>query len=389
MIRSTVARANYFVLQKNNLAVQQASDVADMINRLVGIPAVPITTPAFAARARVVKFSPKDLADPALVVSPLMRSVPYFVPVHRLITWYAATARQRKQAINADLRLWGIETNDAIEKLAGEVLGVLDDRPATETEVTARLSKNVIQPLSRTSRGGKVTHTTNVALALRWLVAHGQLIAENVADDWREEQLVYERLTDRIPNFNLAGLPSEADAQKVLVQAYLSAFGPATEADISAWTGLGKSETARATGALAGETVLTMVEGIPGMLLLLKTQADALQNVTPPTQPVVSVLPADDPYTTAYRASRARYVTKQKLLRQVFSSSGASRASILVNGQIVGIWDWSRVEAGYHRVQWQPFTKTDPAVEPLVSAEISRAAAFLDPQAEVVRVENK
>lgn len=384
MIRTTVANVNYFVLQKNNLAVQQATDLTELVDRLVGLPAVPPATPALSARARVVKFTPKDLHSPALVTSLLMRNAFYSVPVHRFLVWYAATMRLRNQAINAELRLWGIENNQEIEQLADDVLAVMDDHPVTEADVMGRLSAGSVIPLSQTSRGGKVTTTTNVSLALRWLVSRGQLVTDNLAEDWQQYQPVFERLSHRYPNFNLSGLPSEADAQKALVRAYLSAFGPATEADISFWAGLGKSETARAVNALAGETTLVMAEGLPGMLLLLKSQAEALQACHLPTQPVVSILPADDPYTTAHRASRSRYVATPALLRRIFSSSGAAKPSILVGGQIVGVWEWP-AGANEAIVRWQLFTEADSAAMPFIAAEIERTAIFLNSQAKAVQ----
>lgn len=385
MIRTTVAQANHFVLQKNNLAVQRATDLTELVDRLVGLPADLPTTPALAARARVVKFSSKDLHSPALVTSLLMRNALYSVPIHRFLVWYAATVRQRNQAINAELRLWGITSNQELEQLADEVLAAIGDHPTTEVDVTARLPVGRVTQLSQTSRGGKVTTTTNVALALRWLVSRGQLVLDYLATEsgW-SHQPVFERMSRRYPNYNLSGLPSEADAQKALVRAYISGFGPVTEADISFWTGLGKSETARATGALADETTLAMVEGIPGMMLLLKSQAEALQACRPPAQPVVSILPADDPYLTAHRASRMRYAMDQANLRRIFNSSGAAKPTILVGGQIVGAWEWPAGD-DESLTRWQLFTEVDSAVMPLIAAEIERTAKFLKPQAKAVQ----
>ncbi|GAB4432084.1 MAG: hypothetical protein Kow0031_13430 [Anaerolineae bacterium] len=384
MIRSTVSQVNHFVLQKNNLAVQQASDFTELVDRLVGLPALPPATALLAARARVVKFAPEDLRSPALATSLLMRSAPYSVPVHRFMVWFAATARQRNQSLNAELRLWGIEQNRDIEQLAEEVLAVIDDRPVSEAEVESRLPAGRVTRLSQVSRGGRETTTTNLALALRWLVSRGQVVMDNQSADWRRPHPVFERMSGRYPNYNLAGLPSEADAQKALVRAYLSAFGPASEADISFWTGLGKSETARATGALAGETTLTMVEGLPGMALLLKSQAEALEACKPPSQPVVSVLPADDPYLAAHRASRGRYGADPALLRRIFGSSGTAKASILIDGQVAGLWEMP-TEDEPPVVRWQLFTDVPPAVASLIAAEMERVAAFLHPQATAVQ----
>jgi hypothetical protein len=182
----------------------------------------------------------------------------------------------------------------------------------------------------------------------------------------------YAPLATLYPGLDLTTAPNEAEAQAALVQAYLAAFGPATEADISFWTGFGKSETARAVGSLASKTTLALIEGIPGMLLLLKEQAEALQATQPPQQPIVNILPADDPFVTAHRASRSRYFSDQKLQRHVFSSTGAAQPTIVVNGQIVGVWEWAE-----NSRDWHLLAELDPALHPLIQSEIERVEAFI------------
>jgi hypothetical protein len=128
----------------------------------------------------------------------------------------------------------------------------------TVEAIARQLSPERVQELTQTSRGGRITKITNVALALQWLAARGLLYASNSSSNWRVEQTGYARLSHWYPGLDLAAAPGEAEAQKILVRSYLAAFGPATEADISFWTGLGKSETARAVNALSSETTLTM-----------------------------------------------------------------------------------------------------------------------------------
>jgi hypothetical protein len=198
----------------------------------------------------------------------------------------------------------------------------------------------------------------------------------NRATDWHEERLTYARFAHLYPGLHLAETPGEAAAQKWLVRAYLATFGPATEADISFWTGFGKSETARAVSALSSETTMTQVEGIPGMTLLLKEQAEALQATEPFSAPVVNVLPADDPFTTAHRASRSRYFSDPALDRQVFGSKGGAKPTIVVNGQIVGTWD-EPSEESFGMIDWRLLTGVEATVEPLIEEEIERVENFL------------
>ncbi|MCB0192653.1 MAG: AlkZ family DNA glycosylase [Anaerolineae bacterium] len=385
MISVTLPQAMQFVLQKNYLARKQVSSLPQMVEDVAGLPADPLTTPFLAARARLADFKPDDLHSAleekmTLLSSPLMRSAPYIVNAEQYLSFYAATVRQRRKDFNAEFRLWGIEDNAEIERLGNLILSIMEDAPLSAEAIITRLPVGAVKKYAQTSRGGRVTETTNVELALRWLVAQAQLYSANSSSDWCSEALVYGHFGDKYPDRDLIDLLSEAEAQKDLVHRYLAAFGPATEADISFWTGFGKSETARATGTLSNEMMMTMVQGSAGMLLSLKSQADALRQVELPAEPVVNVLPADDPFMTAHRASRARYFSDQKLQRRIFNSAGAAKPTILVNGQVVGFWSWEPTDEP-STLTWQLLTKVDPVVVPLIEAEIEQVAEFVEAMA--------
>jgi len=107
------------------------------------------------------------------------------------------------------------------------------------------------------------------------------------------------------------------------------------------------------------------VEGLPGMLLLLKNQAEALTAMPPFAELLVHLLPADDAYITAHHASRARYFTAPKHYRQVFNSAGAAKPTILLNGQVIGTW---HIPTDYHL-----FTELDPALIPQLIVALKSA----------------
>ncbi len=382
MIRTTQAQAAHFVLNKNAL-ITGATDLPLLVKSLGGLIAEPRLTPFLSAYARLGRFKPNDLLTALylsgrLMSSPLLRGQQYIIPEEDFVTFYAATARQRKQQFNAEFRLWDIE-NEAVEQVAEAIMAAVGSEPMTAAAIAETIPAEMNRELTQTSRGGRVSRTTTVELALRWLVAEGRLYAGRdggAAGDWRTPTVVYAPLRRWHASLNLANLPDEAAAQTQVVRTYLAAFGPATEADISFWTGFGKSETARAVNALSGETTLTMVEGIPGMTLLLTEQAEALQATEPFITSVVNVLPADDPLTTAHRASRARYFSDPSLQRQVFNSKGHAKPTILVNGQIVGTWDMP-TEESFGMIDWRLLLAVEAKVEPVIEAEIERVEKFL------------
>lgn len=382
MIRTTQAQATHFILQKNYLCVK-ATELSQLINTLGGLPGAPLLSPFLAAYARLPHFKPADLLtglaqNGDLIRGNLMRNQHYIVTAEKFTHFYAATARQRKQSLNAEFRLWGVDNSD-IERLGEAIMGIIGNQPLTSQSIAEQLAPEARRELTQTSRGGQVSVTSNVDLALRWLAANGQLCAgrEQGMLDWRAEEMVYAPLRYWQPGIDLTDLPDEAQAQAEVTRAYLAAFGPATEADISFWSGFGKSETARAVSALSSEMTMTLVEGIPGMTLLLKEQAQALQATEPFSVPVVKALPANDPFTTAHRASRSRYFSDPSLQRQVFDSKGGAKPVIVVNGQIVGVWDEPNQES-FGMIDWRLLASVEAKIEPLIEAEIERVEKFLE-----------
>lgn len=369
MIRATQLQTARFILHKNFLAGIPAPTIEHLTTELVGLPLQP-DRPLLGAQHRLPPTTDRQairdaaLTEHRLISGRLMRQARYLIHRDEFVSLHTATARQRKQGFNAEFRLWGID-NEEVDRLSQAILAALGDEPLTESQLTAALASDTVRELSQTSRGGRVSKTTNLALVLDWLVAEGQLYrppAELITCE-----PTYQPLSQAYPQLDLTSRPSEAEAQTVLVRRYLATFGPTTEADISFWTGFGKSETARAVGKLASETTMVMVDGIPGMLLLLKSQTDELKATPRLADPIVNILPADDPFVTAHRASRSRYFNDQKLARKVFNSAGNAQPTIVVNGKIVATWQWSPSEG----LSWQILAETDSALNPLIETYLA------------------
>jgi len=389
MIRATQAQTVYFILTKTYLASEKAASPVEAVRRLVALPASTSTQPFLALRARLDAWQPADLLSAlyqkrTLIKRPAMRNEPHLVSVEDYAFLQSATQRQRRQHFNSEFINWEIDLAE-VEVLAEAIMTAAGQEPATQAEIEARLRPDLVRQLTQTSRGGRVSTISNVALVLDWLEANGRLAVSQPTPpaDWRTETPSYAPLATWAPHLDLNPDLSEAEAQRWLVRAYLATFGPATEADISFWTGFGKSETQRAVSALARETTLTMVDGIPGAMLLLKEQAERLKATPVPVDPVVNLLPADDPFIKAYKASRARFFTDPRLQRQVFSSTDQAKPTIVVGGKIVGTWRWER-NAGQARLIWHLLAAAGPdldtRVDTQIQTELAQLAAFAGPE---------
>lgn len=374
MIRATKAQTAYFLLQKLYLSREKASDVDELAKGLVAVPVPFYLTPFLASHARIGEnrinaVLAAMLDERSLLKRPAMRNLPYLVSVDDFAMFLVATQRQRRQHFNREFITWQVEAAE-IEALAEAIITEFGDGIETVDAIVARLPESNVGQLTQTSRGGRVSYTSNVALALSWLEADGQLINTHLGSEAR-----YTRTSIWLPHVDLASKMSEAEAQSKLVRAYLSTYGPASEADISFWTGFGKSETQRAVSTLSGETTLTMVEGIPGALLLLKDQADALRVTKPADRPTLNLLPADDPFVTAHKATRTRLLSNPRLQRQIFSSTDHAKPTIVIDGSIVGIWEFAEDDQG-RRIEWRLFEEIGAEHLPELEAKLNIFATY-------------
>jgi hypothetical protein len=132
----------------------------------------------------------------------------------------------------------------------------------------------------------------------------------------------------------LGGLIEELDvaaAQAELLRAWLSGFGPATEADMRWWTGWTLRQTRAALAAIPHEEV--DLGGATGYVLA----GDV--GVTPPPEPSAALLPTLDPTTMGWK-ERDWYLGEHG--PTLFDSNGNAGPTIWWDGRIVGGWSQRR-----------------------------------------------
>jgi hypothetical protein len=128
-------------------------------------------------------------------------------------------------------------------------------------------------------------------------------------------------------------VPAEPEGVAGLVERWLRAFGPGTEADIKWWLGSTLTSVRRALAEL--DAVEVDLGGQTGYLLL-----DDLEP-TEPVEPWAALLPPLDPTTMGWY-EREWYLGPHK--EQLFDTSGNAGPSIWWEGRIVG--GWRQSEAG-------------------------------------------
>lgn len=111
---------------------------------------------------------------------------------------------------------------------------------------------------------------------------------------------------------------------------YLSAFGPASAADFAWWTGC--------TIQQAGDALATHDPVNLGRGFLLHRRDERAFMQTPQQRGKVNLLPALDPYTSAYAEQGRRRFAGPSLTRALYDRKGDPHPIVLVEGRAVGTW---------------------------------------------------
>ena len=143
----------------------------------------------------------------------------------------------------------------------------------------------------------------------------------------------YVLLDDWIGPVNFSSL-SRNDACEELARRYLSAYGPATPDDMAAWSGLSLTDIRAAWERITRELAEVEIDGQSAWMLTAHlARLDEFS-----TETVIVRLLADfDTYLLGYR-SRDRIV-EARYAKRINAGGGMIRPVLLVNGQVVGIWD--------------------------------------------------
>jgi hypothetical protein len=170
---------------------------------------------------------------------------------------------------------------------------------------------------------------------------------------------------------------AEERALEQLVRRYLGAFGPATAADVGAWSGLPVGRFRPALAAIDAGGELRRFSDERGRELLDLTGMPLPAADTPAP---VRFLPMWDSLVLAH-ADRTRVMSDDHR-RVVIGSNGDTLPTFLVDGRVAGLW-WAE-PAGHRdgsapRIILEPFGRLRAAYRRALDEEGARLATFVGP----------
>ena len=320
-----LSSVNLFVLNKQHLTpASKGEDVVQVVKDVGGLHATSSTTPYLSLYARCSQFEKEDLEVELYDKRTLgkvrcVRKTIYIQPKDRIPIVWKPTARQVIKESKGFMTTRGV-TEEVYDKLSTGILRMLRGREMSAAEIKATLKTDA-----------------DLSSILYFMCDQGLLIRAKPVKGWKDRRHRYALFDDYFPDIQLEEF-KESEAITALMSLYLASFEPASEVDAAWWTGLGKTKVRRALKELEDRLVEVSIPEIGEGFFMLQTDMKQVEAVKPPREPVINLLPILDPYLLGYK-QRERYLD-QGHYDLVFDRSGNATSTILVDGKVVGVWDF-------------------------------------------------
>lgn len=314
------------MLKKQRLTNEEPNcSIFETVTAVGGLHATGASTPYLSLFARVKDFRKEDLDQELYVKRSLgkiryVRTTVYVLPRDWIAAAFAATRMMAEPASKAYSKFLGIT-----EKQYREVSKRIMELLKTKNGMSTREIKEAF-------------HTPlNVSPVVNLMCDQGLLIRGAPEKGWRSNLHTYHLFNEYFPDVKLDGV-SEGDARKAVVRWYLDSFGPATENDVTWWTGFPKSQVRAILKNMEDDVAHVDISDLGKTMLMLSKDEAQLELATKKEKPVINLLPSLDPYLMGYK-DRERYIDAEHY-DFIFDRSGNATSTILVDGKVIGVWDF-------------------------------------------------
>jgi Winged helix DNA-binding domain len=315
--------------------------VARAIERVAARQAQWAPAPYIALWARLEGFERREL-ERALVRGSVVKALLMRATMHLVSTrdyaWFDACVREARTLV----RVRG--TKRPHPRVVEQALALTRERPHTRPELMRALGYD------------PRTQDPDELREMSWVVALARLEQTPEAAFWSFRGSPLLRPTEH-------ELPPRDEASAHLIRRYLAAFGPATRADVSAWSGVPIRDLAPGFEALR----LRSLRDEQGRKLLDLPRAPLARGDVPAP---VRLLPRWEEVLLAHK-DRTR-VLPDEYRKQVIAVNGDVRQAILVDGFVAGYWEQDGGRVGAHF-----FAPVPRQTRREVEDETTRLAAWL------------
>ena len=311
-------------------------DVHGSVRRLLAVQGQDLRSARRAVRARTAGSTAEEvdaaLDDRSLLITWLNRGTLHLVTPDDYPWLLGLTAPTTLKANERRLRQEGVGAADAERGVHTIVDALADEGPLTRAVLGERLATAGVP-----QAGQAIVHLL-LLTGLRGLTVRGPVTSASgqafaLTRDW---------LGTDPPPAALAGEARDA-ALTELARRYLTGHGPATDADLATWAGLGLRDARRGLAAIAGE-----LTELGGGVVDFAGRADRAAERDATLEP--RLLGSFDPLVIGWK--RRDHVVDPEHQPTYFTKNGILPAVMLVRGRAIGSWALSRSGGG---VELRPY----------------------------------
>lgn len=205
-----------------------------------------------------------------------------------------------------------------------------------------------------------------------WVRRAAPLLNAPTGEPWSFGRRPFLVAPDAATRSDDASAPGDTAAVVHLVRRYLGAFGPATAADASAWSGVPVARLRPALATLdADEDLVRFADQRGRELLDLRAAPRPAAGVPAPPR----LLPMWDSVLLAH-ADRTRVISDEDR-RRVVEVNGDTYPTFVVDGRVAGLWWAEELPGGRPRIVLEPFRPLGHADREALEAEGERLASFI------------
>ncbi len=356
----TEIQVNYFILTKQHLTPEsRINDITQIARNIGGLHATSQTTTYLSTFFRSTNLSKKDFEDEIYEKKNLgkircMRKSVFIQPKELIPIIYLATKKQYAKRHEDYLKNLGVSLEE-YDKSAAEIRKILSGRILSTTDIKKEvLSKE---------------HTTHfIALMCDQL----DIIRNKPLKSWRDKRHSYSLFEEYFPDLSFEDI-SEEESMKFIVKHYLKCLGPATETDIVWWTGFNKTQTRKILFEFEDELEKIQIEGSEKEFYILSEDLKKLKQLQQRDENLVNLLSDLDPYLMGHK-DRERLV-KEEHYNYMFDRSGNATSCILLNGKVVGIWDF--VSSKEPKIKIFFLEELEESIKQKTKEEVKRVGLFI------------
>ena len=314
---------NQLILQKQHLTQEsKKDDLVQLVKDLCGLQATGTFEPYLYLFCRKNEFTKEELDNQlyglkSLIKIRAMRNTLFIVPVEYAPMMHTATKYLKENRFDGFFTYTDF-TREEYYDLESKIHHVLAKDSLIATEIKKQID---------TSR--------NISIIISLMCDKLLLVRDQPPKGWKDRRNTYTLMKNNYPNLDFEEI-EEQEAINNLISNYIDSYGPVTEDDIAWWAGLTKTSTRNALKF--DENSINRFSISDSEYIVPNADLEKVEQLKSPKSPIITLLANLDPYLMGYK-NRERYIDPD-IYEFVFDRSGNATTTILLNGEVIGIWDF-------------------------------------------------